>query len=72
MMTGLSVVLAATLFLFIGSLIFAVVEDWINNRFNLQKMVADQLAQAGIAVPMQRNFHRAARRPARVLGSYIF
>lgn len=70
MMTGLSVVLAATMLLFISSLVFAVVEDWLHNRSNIHKMVADHLAQAGL--PVQRNFSRAARRPARVLGTYIF
>jgi|GEM_PF-2603953 len=71
MMTGLSVILAASLFLFIGSLVFAVCEDWLTNRRTIQKMVAEQL-QSTLAAPMQRNFHRAARRPARVLGTYIF
>lgn len=69
MLTGLTVILIATLFLFLSSLVFAVVEDWLQNRGNTQKFVADQIAHV---TPIQRNFHRAARRPARVLGTYIF
>lgn len=72
MMTGLSVVLGASLILFLGSLVFAVLEDWVLNRRAIQKLLAEHAAQAGIGDPVQRNFHRAARQPARVLGTYIF
>jgi hypothetical protein len=71
MMTGLGIVLGASLVLFIGTLVYAVVQDWKNNRRILQQLVAEQAARSGLPDPMQRNFRRAARRPARVLGSYL-
>lgn len=69
MMTGLSIVLATSLMLFVGSLAYAVVQDWVGNRRVFQKIIAEHLAQSGHHPA--RNFKRAARRPARILGSFI-
>jgi hypothetical protein len=70
MMTGLSIVLGTSLLLFVGSLAYAVVQDWIGTRRTYQKIIAEHAAQSG-HYPMQRNFRRAAQRPARILGSFI-
>ena len=68
MMTGLGIILAASLMLFVGSLVYAVVADWLSSKA-FYKMIADSTAPTAHSV--QRNFHCAARRPARVLGSFI-
>jgi hypothetical protein len=68
MMTGLSIVLALSLMLFIGSLIYAVVQDWLGNRHTFQQIIAEHMAQSGHYQP---KFERAARRPARVLGTFL-
>lgn len=65
MMTGLSIVLGTSLMLFVGSLVYAVIQDWISNRRFFQNLVTEQMAGAG------HHFHRAARRPVRVLGSFL-
>lgn len=70
MMIGLSIVLGASLLLFVGSLAYAVLEDWAYNNRIFQKLVAEQVEQAA-RQEMPRTFQRAARRPARVLGSFI-
>lgn len=71
MMTGLTIVLAVNLLLFLGALLFAVAKDWVDGHTGLYRKVSEQVVQPG-GLPVQFKFHRAARRPMRVLGSYIF
>ena len=70
MMTGLGIVLATSLMLFVGSLVFAMVQDSVGNNRTFQKMIAEQAALSG-HFSMRRNFAMCARRPARILGSFI-
>ncbi len=70
MMTGLSIVLAASLLLFVGSLIYAMIQDGFGNSRTFQKIIAEQNAQSG-HFSMRRNFAINARPPVRVLGSFI-
>ncbi|MCB1538345.1 MAG: hypothetical protein H6865_05005 [Rhodospirillales bacterium] len=68
MMMELGIVLGASLMLFVSAILWAVLADWLGSR-DFYKMLADTAAPAPHRV--QRNFHQAARRPARVLGSFI-
>lgn len=70
MMTGLTVVLGTSLLLFVGSLVYAIVQDWVSGNRLFKKIVAEHVAQSGLH-PMQMSFNRTARRPSRVLGSFI-
>ncbi|MBU6235078.1 MAG: hypothetical protein KGQ41_04475 [Alphaproteobacteria bacterium] len=69
MMTGLIVIFGASLTMFVSSLAYAIVKDWQEERSGLSKLVKDQLAQTGFQP--KRTFDRAARRPVRILGSFI-
>ncbi|NBX66371.1 MAG: hypothetical protein EBQ96_05185 [Proteobacteria bacterium] len=69
MMTSLTVVLGASLMMFVTSLAYAIVKDWLDERSGLHKAVSEQLAQTGFKP--KRTFDRAARRPVRILGSFI-
>jgi hypothetical protein len=69
MMTGLSFMIGASLALFIGSLAYVAVQDWISSRRFFQNQTADYLGQSGHH--FMHDFHRAARRPVRFLGSFL-
>jgi hypothetical protein len=70
MMTGLGIVLAVSLILFVASLAYAMVQDWFGNNRTFNRMIAEQAAQSG-HFSMRRNFAVNARPPVRVLGSFI-
>ncbi len=68
MMTGLGILLGTSLLMFVGSLLYAVIADWVGSNRAFRQMVADHVRPSH---SVQRNFQFAARRPARVLGSFI-
>lgn len=69
MMLSLTVVLGVSLLTFVASLAFAVVREWFEEKSGLGKTVSEQLAQTSFKP--KRTFDRAARRPVRILGSFI-
>ncbi len=73
MMTGLTIVLLASLTLFLGSLLFAVVQDWLKTEKLYNRLIMQNLGPSGHHVPngVQRRFRQAARRPVRVCGTFI-
>jgi len=69
MMTELTIALGASLVLFLGSLVYAIVQDWMEGQNVYQKMLTEQKGQSGFHP--KNVFGRAARKPMRVLGSFI-
>lgn len=70
MMTMLLIVLGSSLLLFVISLAYAVISNWLEEKTGLASLISDPLAEAGFKP--KRTFDRAARRPVRILGTFIF
>ena len=68
-MTALLITLGFSLVLFLGSLIAGLSEGKDTNRY-YQYLMANSLYLD--KTPMHACFDRAARRPARILGTFIF